>query len=817
MSHGLLRTRVMENRAYDHHYDPIFVHSGDRIRQGGIPAWTNSTNVINTGGPNVQKGNYRVAPTQNMQFRATQIATVPAIMPDGTIGRMPAPAAAAATAAATGTNTAAAPVPPRVRGLMGPMSSAQVLGQLSSEVRGRSRVKFFKRPVVPYLEAPGMEGIADDQAAAAAAEAFAANQLASSSIPQVEESHRTYGTQSDYRESETQTDPYTPDYITAPEEPEPEILGLAHLTYGSGLPASMAELKLIERMREKRAFEASLPPITDASSFEKRKMMLEARELAEWKLREEEIKEEQEARLHVLVDTLKTRENKIEELSEARVDLVRAAALRERDIAFDSIHRERIKFHRSLGKNRMELDSQTAHMSGGIKELTSSKVSNRRTGLRDIVGDYSDYSSQVYAPIQRQGKLPVKNQVVDYGIPLLNNFQGLNQLEKNLPNSIIGGGGEGKNGFTSIAPPLRPDGRIAVPSLVSRKGQSIRRDLEYVDNLLNQQRAEGNAVGIIGEARTQYGKQRRLIENVYKKFEPVQRAPTPTVSAPDDEEISRSILLLQRLLRGRMVQNDMYEGKQHAYELIKELREEERIPLELQEDPDSNLHHSLDILQGELISNTYSFVSNEVIRRKQEISIEHIVKQAELERRHRESEESGRRQSELIMRLKREKQLELVMEDHSLTADRFIKDIIKQSVDRYSINTAIRENEIQSRVVEPILTSIERSQQNDIATIARNESNNNQRNVTDEPDSESSRIIVGDIVNNFLLPEVERRKESRKEELKERRFGNLAHQTIFNTIAQLNGIDIQQEQTQQLQQQQEQTQGEEEEEEEEQF
>lgn len=52
----------------------------------------------------------------------------------------------------------------------------------------------------------------------------------------------------------------------------PEVLTIAHLTYGNivlemvlgrGLPASMAEMELIEQMREKRAFENALPPTSD--------------------------------------------------------------------------------------------------------------------------------------------------------------------------------------------------------------------------------------------------------------------------------------------------------------------------------------------------------------------------------------------------------------------------------------------------------------------------------------------------------------------------------------------------------------------------
>ena len=46
-----------------------------------------------------------------------------------------------------------------------------------------------------------------------------------------------------------------------------ELLTLAALRFGEGLPAGLHEVRMIERAREKRAFEASLPPMTDETSL----------------------------------------------------------------------------------------------------------------------------------------------------------------------------------------------------------------------------------------------------------------------------------------------------------------------------------------------------------------------------------------------------------------------------------------------------------------------------------------------------------------------------------------------------------------------
>lgn len=53
-------------------------------------------------------------------------------------------------------------------------------------------------------------------------------------------------------------------------------------SYDNGLPASLFEVKIIERTRQKRLFDEMLPPSTDEFSFGTRARLLEAQELKEW-------------------------------------------------------------------------------------------------------------------------------------------------------------------------------------------------------------------------------------------------------------------------------------------------------------------------------------------------------------------------------------------------------------------------------------------------------------------------------------------------------------------------------------------------------
>lgn len=50
-------------------------------------------------------------------------------------------------------------------------------------------------------------------------------------------------------------------------------------------------MEVIERAREKRAWEKTLPPLNDAAHIAKRRKMMEDMERKEWAFREEEIEE----------------------------------------------------------------------------------------------------------------------------------------------------------------------------------------------------------------------------------------------------------------------------------------------------------------------------------------------------------------------------------------------------------------------------------------------------------------------------------------------------------------------------------------------
>jgi hypothetical protein len=67
----------------------------------------------------------------------------------------------------------------------------------------------------------------------------------------------------------------------------------------------LQEVQRLEKLRQKRAFEASLPAIDDTARLPERQALIEAWEAAEWAEREGEIQGVQEERLALLQAALK--------------------------------------------------------------------------------------------------------------------------------------------------------------------------------------------------------------------------------------------------------------------------------------------------------------------------------------------------------------------------------------------------------------------------------------------------------------------------------------------------------------------------------
>ena len=109
-------------------------------------------------------------------------------------------------------------------------------------------------------------------------------------------------------------------------------------------------------MREKRAFEASLPPISDLSQMGLRKKMLEEWERREWEDREQEIVELQEEQLRVLAVEREQREARIDLTSNQRLKALQSRLLHDKQQSLTQLQKQRVKVLRTLGAARQRAE-----------------------------------------------------------------------------------------------------------------------------------------------------------------------------------------------------------------------------------------------------------------------------------------------------------------------------------------------------------------------------------------------------------------------------------------------------------------------------
>ncbi|KAG6957206.1 hypothetical protein JG687_00010135 [Phytophthora cactorum] len=568
---------------------------------------------------------------------------------------------------------------------------------------------------------------------------------------------RSVGIQTVYRDSEAQTDPYTPDYTIQKTATgiTPEIATLVGLNHGRGqLPIGHAELELIERNRKKRAFESSLPPMTDEASFLLRKAMLEAQETREWAYREAEIDAFHDQRVALLRQALAEREKENAFLSEQRLEALRQRLLHDKENALEAIQQERVAALRKLTKKRAERQHE--------RGFGASKPERGR----DIIADYANFGSQVYAPITRDGKAG-KTKVSESGIgkPQFLQLDALRELESTLPARML-------QSSAGKYKPREKSGRTAK----ERKQAAIEAHLLKMESIINKNKEqnEGGATthGIYGQSHQNTDSP--LSRRASQRQQQLVRPPTPDyalthVADAQENDVDDAVRLLQKLLRGRAVQNMMFEGKERRSDLIAELRAaDEQLALQRRnefallqgsgtEAVDRVANAAKTRVEGEVVSEMLDFLSKELSRSREMAKMRAFVIKATEERRAREVEEGGRRQAEDLLREREDEVFRRVMQVHQETSRDFVDDVLEEIALEQSHAQALNQLHIRSAGVDGIVLQLE-----------------------DEMDSDET--VVRELVASFLLPHVQRQHVRRQVTQEQKKYVTAAH-TLFTEMA----------------------------------
>ncbi|CAF1259261.1 unnamed protein product [Rotaria sordida] len=613
------------------------------------------------------------------------------------------------------------------------------------DVGGRERAKFFRKPLVPFME--NIQPLVVLDTGRSTTGVFGEPTIKSipghlvgstkTVIPSGQPTTKTQAIQTDYMEREAQTDPYTPEYVVKPGE-QPEVLTLATLMYKKGLPAGLAEVEMIERARAKRQWEASLPPLDDPQQWDKRFKMMSDMERHEWLLRENEIEKLQNLRIELLEKMLKDNETRQYDTSIERINRQWSKKQIEREDFVKTNRLHYLRAIRALLRKRSQIETKY--------------VKN------DIIRAYTKYESTAYGPLTRNGYFPDK--LTDKYLVksrFLDTYTGLLELESTLPSNAL---------------------KIRLPApkrISSTKDGHLKRQFRRERDL-------NNIFKDIADEKEKKVEEPKPLRFLVKVEKPVPRPPTPGVDIPnlEDEEREKSIIYLQKLLRGRAIQNMMYKNKEERIELIDEMRsthalqEQDINRKKLQRQDVQVAQHVqrkdttredlidsiLQTLEGEAVSDMFDYLSKELIRLQEERRIAAFAMLAERQRRLREAEESGLRQVEERRRREQDELFKQMLKMTQTTVDTYLEDVILASTFETATEQARIEIQQQATAIDDIAHEMESKRT--------------------QLESEG---IVAELVHSFLIPEVAKQESRNKVRLAQHKHLLAAHRVIKESCA----------------------------------
>ncbi|XP_035213518.1 cilia- and flagella-associated protein 91-like isoform X2 [Stegodyphus dumicola] len=92
-------------------------------------------------------------------------------------------------------------------------------------------------------------------------------------------------TQTDYRESEAQTEPWDPPYYVCKKHNMPEVVSLKRFSYGNGLPATEFEVEHILKTRKHQLLKSHIGENIDDAAFLKMKQLICSQVRTDWNYR----------------------------------------------------------------------------------------------------------------------------------------------------------------------------------------------------------------------------------------------------------------------------------------------------------------------------------------------------------------------------------------------------------------------------------------------------------------------------------------------------------------------------------------------------
>ena len=249
---------------------------------------------------------------------------------------------------------------------------------------------------------------------------------------------------------------------------------------------------------------------------------------------------------------------------------------REKEVEDKNAQRiEEIKTKKTEQKNRLIAKIQRRKIKVLRKMLKARKLLNKDTAKREIIEDYANFGSKVYAGITREGlsldKLANKYEVQPVA---LTTYQGMQELSDGIKPSEM----ETKVNVKKIMRKIQKS--------YTRMEDSHRRELKKAEQQIQlENKKQGKDEEQKDDAQDQKKKQLARVRPstpTWKQNQDEEPIPYPQYPQIEDykkeayvlqqqDKRQKMVLMLQRLIRGRYIQNIMYEGKEKRTALIEEL------------------------------------------------------------------------------------------------------------------------------------------------------------------------------------------------------------------------------------------------------
>ncbi|EDL47423.1 hypothetical protein, conserved [Plasmodium vivax] len=511
------------------------------------------------------------------------------------------------------------------------------------------------------------------------------------------------------------------------EQKKKEIKELANICLEKNLSVNSENIQIVRKLKEKRMLEEQISKNENIKNLQEKRRILEEIEYHEWADREKRIKELQEKKMKLLKKVMVQRDTEKADKIFYEVEKIVQNRDKNKDKIIENFEKEKARDMRNLFVERKN----------NLKTIFNEKT--------DIVDHMNDHTSSYNLELERNGTVPKKiNERTSNKIDNLLNLNDLNELDIDLDKSSKYTQGKKKHDQFS--------------KYEEKKNKQI---IDTFYRYLNKEESKYTSDEyVLGESFKTQKKTQCMKINF----------PTIEVKSAQQDIFEKNILQLQNLLRGKAIKMLMNDGKQSYSDLIEELKAYEKIDQISAKDKDLfekenfeeiKVDSYLENVQGKYISELLDSLSNELEKYEEERKIAVLVKYAERERRLKECKEKGKRQAEFLLREKEDYIFNEIMGLNNQTVDSYLEDILSKA-----INDASKEEAL-------------------IRTKKKAEQLNEIYNSLDNNSDENNKLVVKDLVGNFIIPYVDKQRGLEFDLLEQKKnncVSNFATQHVFSKI-----------------------------------